>query len=119
MHELSLSSAIVESAIRHAEGRRVTEVRVRVGALRQVVPDSLVFYFGIVSRDTLCEGARLETTVVPARLRCQGCAQEWEPRSPSFRCPACRGASVTVLSGEEFQIESILVEVSPSCITSQ
>ena len=66
MHELSVSSAIVDTVVRHAEGRRVTAVRVRLGRLRQVVPDSLAFYFELVARDTVCEGARLEQEVVPA-----------------------------------------------------
>ena len=41
VHELSISSAIVDTALRHAGGRRVTAVNLRVGGLRQVVPDSL------------------------------------------------------------------------------
>ena len=48
MHELSLSSAIVNTVERHAAGRRVTVVNMRIGTLRQVVPDSLTFYFEIV-----------------------------------------------------------------------
>ena len=59
MHELSISSAIVDTAIKHARGQRVTVVDVRLGRLRQVVPDSLAFYFDIVSRETPCEGAEL------------------------------------------------------------
>ena len=50
----------------------MTVVSLRIGHLRQVVPDSLAFYFELVSRETLCEGARLEQEVVPARLRCDG-----------------------------------------------
>ena len=49
MHELSISSAVVETAIAHCGGRRVSVVSVRVGHLRQVVPDSLRFYFEIVA----------------------------------------------------------------------
>ena len=60
MHELSVSSAIVDTVVRHAEGRRVTAVRVRLGRLRQVVPGSLAFYFELVSRETVCYGARLQ-----------------------------------------------------------
>ena len=52
--------------LKHAAGRRVTGVSLRIGHLRQVVPDSLAFYFELVSRETLCEGARLEQEVVPA-----------------------------------------------------
>ena len=46
-------------------------VRLRLGELRQVVPDSLAFYFEHVARGTLCEGAALEHEVVDrdARLR--------------------------------------------------
>ena len=119
MHELSLSSAILETALRHAGGRRVTEVRLRVGALRQVVPDALAFYFGLVTRETACEGARLDQALIPARLRCQGCGREWEPVTASFRCAGCPGAAVTVLRGEEFEIESILVEATSACTTSR
>ena len=50
MHELSLSSAILATALRHAEGRRVKSVQMRIGAMRQVVPDSLEFYRQVAER---------------------------------------------------------------------
>jgi hydrogenase nickel incorporation protein HypA/HybF len=110
MHELSLSSAIVNTTVKHAGGRRVTVVSLRVGRLRQVVPDTLEFYFEFVARDTCCEGARLELEVIGARLRCQPCAHEWEIEIPAFRCPTCGGAEVELVSGNEFEVESIEVE---------
>ena len=116
MHELSVSAAIVDTAVRHAAGRRVTVVSVRLGHLRQVVPDSLEFWFGFVSRETVCEGARLEQEVVPARLRCAPCALEWRIEEPAFRCPECGGADVAVICGEELEVESIEVEEDAACI---
>ena len=110
MHELSLSSAIVNTVVKHADGRRVTAVDMRIGALRQVVPDTLEFYFGFVAEGTVCEGARLEQELIPARLRCTPCAQEWGIEVPAFRCPTCGGADVAVVAGEEFEVESIQVE---------
>ena len=111
MHELSLSSAIVNTVVKHARGRQVGVVSLRVGALRQVVPDTLEFYFEFVSKGTVCEGARLEQELIPARLRCAGCAGEWEIDMPIFRCPGCGGADrVEVASGNEFEVESIEVE---------
>jgi hydrogenase nickel incorporation protein HypA/HybF len=110
MHELSLSSGIVEVVVRHAAGRRVTGVAVRCGALRQVVPSSLEFYFGIVARDTVAEGARLELEFVPATLRCRPCGRTWSPEVPWFRCPDCASEDVAVEAGEELEIESIMVE---------
>ena len=107
MHELSLSGAIVNTVVKHAAGRRVSVVCMRIGALRQVVPDTLEFYFGFVTRGTLCEGARLELQVVRARLAC--CEREWEAELLDFRCPACGGAA-PVVAGNELEVESIEVE---------
>lgn len=115
MHELSIASAIVATVERHARGRTVRSVRVRVGRLRQVVPDSLEFCFGMVARESVCEGARLELEVVPAVLRCAGCGHEWEIREPPFRCPACAGGDVVAVRGEELEVESIEVEEEQPC----
>jgi len=119
VHELSLSSAIVNTVVKHADGRRVTAVDMRIGALRQVVPDTLEFYFGFVAEGTVCEGARLEQELIPARLRCASCEREWEIELPVFMCPACGGAGrIEVASGDEFLVESIEVEEA-ECIAQR
>jgi hydrogenase nickel incorporation protein HypA/HybF len=110
MHELSVASAVIDTATRHADGRRVTSVQLRVGHLRQVVPDSLAFYFGHVAVGTLCEGARLEQEVVPARLRCEACEHEWELGEAMFRCPRCDATRVEITAGNELEVDSIEVE---------
>ena len=110
MHEFSIASAVVDTAVKHADGRRVIVVSLRCGRLRQVVPDALEFAFGIVARETVCEGARLDQEVVAARLRCDGCDRAWEIELPAFRCPTCGTADVAVLSGEELEVESIEIE---------
>jgi len=116
MHELSLSQAVLDTALRHAGGRTITAVTVRVGALRQVVPESLEFYFELISRDTPCEGAMLEVEPVPAVLRCAGCSLEWTLERPSFACPACARRDVEVVAGNELEVESIIVEEEEACI---
>jgi hydrogenase nickel incorporation protein HypA/HybF len=118
MHELALSSAIVNTVAKHAGGRRVSTVNLRVGRLRQVVPDTLEFYFEFVARDTVCEGARLIQEVIDARLRCKPCAYEWDIEIPAFRCPKCGGSDVEIASGNEFEVESIEVEEA-ECIAQR
>jgi hydrogenase nickel incorporation protein HypA/HybF len=120
MHELAISRAILDAAVENSGGRRVAVVTVTAGALRQVVPDSLVFNFEAVARGTLCEGARLELRLTPARLRCE-CKKEWELEEElSFRCPRCAGAEVTVLSGDELSIDSIeVVDEEEPCTAQQ
>jgi hydrogenase nickel incorporation protein HypA/HybF len=129
MHELSISSAIVDTALRHAGGHAVTRVDVRIGALRQVVPESLDFYFGIVSRDTGCARAALEIELVEALMGCPTCGHEWDPAPeplaghgalapvlPVFRCPACERADAEVLRGDELEVESIEITEEEQCI---
>jgi hydrogenase nickel incorporation protein HypA/HybF len=116
MHELSIARAIVATAERHAEGRRVKVVNLRVGALRQVVPDSLCFYFDFVTKETVCDGARLAIEAVPARLRCRECGDEWELEQPLFRC-VCGATEVEVAAGDELEVESIeLGKEAAACI---
>ncbi len=124
MHELSVSSAVVDTALKHAAGRRISVVSLRLGKLRQVVPDSLSFYFEIVGRDTLCEGARLELELIDALMSCGSCGHEWDPAPkpqhgslvgselllPQFRCPECEAPGAAVIRGDELEVESIEVE---------
>jgi hydrogenase nickel incorporation protein HypA/HybF len=117
VHELAVAQAIVAAAERHAEGRPVSVVRVRVGRLRQVVPESLGFYFEIAAKETLCQGAELEWERADSRLRCSACSAEWDPAPPPardgselivrFRCPECSSADHRVVSGDELVVESI------------
>ena len=62
-----------------------------------------------LSRETLCEGARLEQEYIPARLRCADCESEWDPEDAWFRCMGCGGAG-EVIAGDELEVESIEVE---------
>jgi hydrogenase nickel incorporation protein HypA/HybF len=110
VHEFDLSSAVVATVRKHAAGRRVTHVTLRIGRLRQVVKDTLEFYLGIVGKDTECEGATLEIIDVPAVLRCNTCKNEWEIEIPAFICGTCGPGAVEVATGEEFMVESIEVE---------
>jgi hydrogenase nickel incorporation protein HypA/HybF len=105
MHELSIATAVLNTALEHADDRPVEVVAMRVGTLRQVSPDSLRFYWGIVTRDTVCEGSRLELDVIVTRLACEDCGGEWEPQIAAFRCPYCDSGAVRVIAGEELEIE--------------
>ena len=116
MHELSVARAVIDIATRHAGGRRVTAVQLRIGHLRQVVPDSLTFCFEHAARGTACEGARLEQELVPARLACEACDHGWELDAAVFRCPLCESGAVRITSGDELCVESVEVEeVEEAC----
>jgi hydrogenase nickel incorporation protein HypA/HybF len=110
VHELSIATGVVNTACMHAGGRRVTEVTMRVGRLRQVVPDSLRFYFEIVARDSECEGARLVLEEIELMLRCEDCGFGWEAEMPVFVCGRCGSSLISIEAGDELQVEYIEVE---------
>ena len=110
MHELSIAEAMVGVASRHAAGRRVLAVEVKVGAVRQVVPTALEFAFEVVTHGTPLEGAELRIESVPASGRCRACGAtsdlDWFP----FACAACGSVDVDLEGGEELLVESIEVD---------
>ena len=110
MHELSLAGAVIDTASRHADGRRVTAVHLRVGHLRQVVPDSLRSTSATSRRARRARAPACHLEVVPAELRCHGCGHGWQLAEVAFRCPACDAGDVAVVAGEEFEVEWINVE---------
>jgi hydrogenase nickel incorporation protein HypA/HybF len=113
MHELSLCSAIADIVSRRASGRGVDVVHVRVGQLRQVVPDSLTFCWTLVTADTTLDGSVIEIERVAARLSCRRCSAEFELGDTiAMACTSCGGLDVAVEAGEEFDVTALdLAEV--------
>jgi hydrogenase nickel incorporation protein HypA/HybF len=113
MHELSLADAIVQICRGHARGRRVVTVEMRIGRLRQVVPDALEFAFALVAQGTELEGAELAIEDVPVRVTCRTCAAETEVEAFPLVCWRCGGLDVEVVAGEEFYVDSLEIEDAP------
>jgi hydrogenase nickel incorporation protein HypA/HybF len=110
MHELSIAAALVEIVDRHAAGRRVTRVDVRVGHLRQVVPSALELAFELVARDTPAEGAELVLEHVGAAGVCRACGSESELEAFPLVCAACGGWDLDIVRGEELAVDSLELE---------
>lgn len=108
MHELSLCQAIAGVVKPHAAGRRVDVVRVQVGALRQVVPETLSFCWTLVRDHEDMPEAELELELVPAEVACRGCGRQSPIVSRwSVMCPHCDSPDVSVVRGEEFLVTSV------------
>ena len=110
MHELSIADAVVTIARDHARGRRVSAVDVKIGRLRQVVPDALELAFELVAAGTEVEGAELRVEHVPVRVRCARCAAESEAPEFPLACAECGSLDVDVVGGDELLVESLEIE---------
>ena len=110
MHELSIADAVLQIADRHAAGRRVTRVELRVGHLRQVVPDALDFAWQLVTQGTPLDGAELVMEEMPATVRCEACGAESTLEAFPPACRECGSLSVEVAGGDELLVDSLELE---------
>ena len=107
MHELSIAEAVVDIAVRHADGRPVSAVELKVGHLRQVVPSALEFAFDLVAEGTPVEGAELRIEQVPAAGVCRACGEETPLPAFPLCCRYCGSFDVEVAEGEELLVDSL------------
>lgn len=107
MHELALCQAIADTAQARAGGRRVVRVDVRIGHLRQVVPDALQFSWQLLTDGSELEGAELAVDHVPAVIECRPCGTSTTLDAPVLLCGHCSSADVAIVSGEELLVVSL------------
>ena len=110
MHELSIAQGIVDiigQYVPEAQAADVRVVKIRVGQMAGVVPDSLEFCFGAIASGTPLEQARLDIEETPVRSRCKACGEEFTVEGSTFLCPSCGSIEITVLSGTELQVIEI------------
>jgi hydrogenase nickel incorporation protein HypA/HybF len=112
VHELALAEAVVDIVTRHAADRRVRRVELRVGHLRQVVPDALEFAFSLLSEGTVMAGAELAIEAVPARGICRDCAREATMSGFPLQCSSCGGLDMEIVAGEELLVDALECEES-------
>ena len=110
MHELSIADSVVRIASRHADGRQVTKVYLKVGYLRQVVPSALAFSFELVAQGTPVEGSDLEMEEIPATGKCHACGAESQLNSFPLQCKTCGNLDLELIAGEELYVESLEME---------
>jgi hydrogenase nickel incorporation protein HypA/HybF len=108
VHELAIAEGLVGGITDRLPGRRITSVRLEIGALTGVVPDALRFSFDLATEGTPLAGADLEITEPAAACECLDCGRPFEPDGPILLCP-CGSANVTVVSGQQLLITSVKV----------
>ncbi len=113
MHELSVTEALLKTASEIGEqqnAKRVAVLIIKIGKLSGIIDDSVQFYWDIISKETICEGSRLDFTRIPAKFECQHCMHQFEMEDELIPCPRCQGMNLVTIQGDEFLLESIEIE---------
>lgn len=113
MHELSVTENILEIVQSHAErasASKVTDIYLVIGKLSSIVDDSIQFYWDLMAKDTVAEGAKLHFRRLPILIQCNDCKNSYSPSSDSLACPYCMSEKITILQGEEFYLEAIDID---------
>lgn len=107
MHELSIIESIIEIILSEMAKYNLTKVQrisLRIGEMRQVVPDALYFGFACLTKDTPLEGAELKIENIPLKARCHQCHDEFILENWLTSCANCGANNVEIISGKELEI---------------
>jgi hydrogenase nickel incorporation protein HypA/HybF len=110
MHELGIAQnilEIVQQSVTKEQAPEVRWIRIRVGQLSGVVPDSLEFCFQAIVSETEMQGASLAIEQMPAVFRCKKCAYRFQVNDLEYLCQQCQSPDLEILSGKELDIVEI------------
>jgi len=110
---MGITQGILASSIEAAEeagATRITEIRISVGELTEIVDFALQFAFEALTPGTMAEGATLVVNHVGARSHCNDCDIDYDHDRFQMVCPTCESLNVKLLQGRELRIDSIEAE---------
>lgn len=110
MHELGIAKNILEIVRQSVPENRVNAVRcvrIRVGQLSGVMPESLDFCFSVIVNETSMQRARLDIVQVPIVSLCKDCSRRFQIEDSAFFCPECQSTNLELISGRELEVAEI------------
>jgi len=110
VHELSIVEALLDQVRQESRAYpalRVYSIRLRIGALRQVVPETLKFCFAAAVQGTALAGCSLELEQLPAVARCRKCNLTFPVEDNWFQCSQCNESGAELLTGNELELTSL------------
>lgn len=110
MHEISVIQSIFAVVVKIAAENNlkvVTKICLKIGKLRQLVPEFLQFALKTIAKDTIAETAELIIENVPIIMQCKSCAKEFIVAENIFICPNCNATDLCMISGSEVILDNI------------
>ncbi len=113
MHEMSIAQGILDIVLKTAAEHnavKISYIKLLIGQMTQVEPESLKFGFAALSAGSIADGANVDITIVPLVGECNHCRQQFPVEKYSFLCPLCDSAAIVIVSGRELAVDYLEVE---------
>ena len=113
MHEGALTEDLFEHVMIHAKeshARRVTRIKVTIGALSDATAESITLYFNALAEGSIAEKASLEFETAPGTAKCNACGKELEVKELLTACPECNAFPLTITGGSGVYLSSLELE---------
>ena len=122
MHELSVTSAIVDALlelVKQHGASQVEEVHLKIGTLRALSIEQVKFCYEILSKGTALGGSKLVVEEVAGELQCSNCSYCGQFNAqddschfgiPPLVCPVC-GSSLLIKGGDECVIGKVRMQI--------
>jgi len=109
MHEMmvaeSLFTTISDEAAKH--NAKPVGAKISCGTLNPINDEALCFAFEAITKDTPCEGVKLEIEHKAIQGQCKNCSKEFDVELSCPRCPKCSSEDFELLADAPLILEEI------------
>ena len=113
MHELGITQNMLDLVLEEAKkagAKRVGRINLALGEMSDITSESVEFYFQMLSKGTIAQGATLSFEITPTEVRCRACGESFILKEPDWLCPHCSSIDLETVSGNELSLQSIEVD---------
>lgn len=125
MHEFSIATILVNSLLditqKQATHSKLVEAHVKIGKLRAISIEQLVYSYRILTKGTTLNGSKLIVNETSATLHCTNCDfmdnfkqvdDSFHFQFPTLSCPRC-GMVLNLKGGDELTITKVRMRGKP------
>jgi hydrogenase nickel incorporation protein HypA/HybF len=113
MHELGITQDMLDLVLEEAKkagAKRVGRINLALGEMSGITSESVEFYFQMLSKDTIAQGATLSFEIIPTEARCRNCGESFAIKESDWLCTRCGSTDLEPISGNELCLRSIEVD---------
>jgi hydrogenase nickel incorporation protein HypA/HybF len=108
MRELQSTQTILnKSLLQVPDTKRIKNIHLVIGEFSELDQKLIHQHWRELSKGTPAEHAQLHFRLIKAEVQCMSCFSKYYPLDGKIHCPYCGSYGAKILSGEEFDLESI------------